>query len=103
MLLNPFLLTTQPFTVLKDTKKLVAEASSCGIRPGVLPYGPLYDDAADVGITLLNLVTTVKTHWYMSMEVMLRGEVAAWVYKPCPETVRRHPHLADWEVHIQND
>ena len=104
MLLNPFLLTTNPFTANVEKKLLYAEASDCGIKPGVVPGGRLYDDACDEGITLLNPRTFVKTHWYRTQEdLQHNGEFGGWRFKPCTEALRRQPQLEGWEVHILND
>jgi hypothetical protein len=35
-------------------KEGFVEASSLGLKAGVLPYCPLYDDACDVGLKLVN-------------------------------------------------
>jgi hypothetical protein len=104
MLLNPFPLDASKFTVKWAAQQMFADASDLGIRPGIVPAGQLYDDACDEGITLSNPRSRVMTHWYRSTDMLERGgDIGGWTFKPCPETLRTHPHLSGWEVHINND
>lgn len=103
MLLNPCQLSTRDFVVSFGKPLMFAEASTLGFRAGEVPGGQLYDDACDEGITLISHRSGARSHWYRTAAVIECGEVISWVYKPAPETVRKHPKLADWEVQILND
>jgi hypothetical protein len=103
MLLNPCPLQTTQFSISPEHKNFVAEASDLGFKPGQSPYGLLYDDACDAGLTLTNPLTGASTHWMLSQEDTDEGDIVAWIYKPLPETLRKFPKLQHWEVHILND
>jgi hypothetical protein len=66
---------------------LIAEASDLGLKN----FKPLYDNAADRGLALINPLTGNVT------------EITGWVLKPAPETVRKQPELKDYELRIIND
>ena len=104
MLLTPCPLDVQKFTVLGELKQMSAEASTLGFKAGQVPAGQLYDDAADVGITLCTGYPSRRSHWYQTDSLVDGGgDVVAWRYRPTVETVRRHPRTAGWEVLIYND
>jgi hypothetical protein len=106
MQLNPHVRHTAQFTCSKERKSFSAEASDLGFRAGQEPFGRLYDDACDVGITLDNLETGNRTHWYLPQdqpEVDGEGDIKCWVFKPTSETLRAHPKLAGWTVTVFND
>lgn len=104
MQLNPHIRLTLDFTRNAEEKYFSAEASSLGFRAGMEPFGPLYDDACDVGITLDNPETGNRTHWYLqSPETDADNDVVQWTFKPTHETLRAHPKLAGWYLTIWND
>lgn len=104
MLLNPCQLSAQSFTVAVGKTLMFAEASTLGFKAGEVPGGQLYDDACDLGITVINHRSGAKTHWYKAQEdLVVHDEVQGWIYRPTAETVRKMPQLAGWEVHILND
>lgn len=102
MKLFPCPLNVSSFNSDKKHKVFVAEASDLGFRAGQVPGGALYDDAADFGITLIN-VRGEKATFYESNELKDNGDVVVWEYKPTAETLRAFPKLEGWEVHILND
>lgn len=93
---------TQSFDAFVETKTVSQEASTLGLKPGVLPYGRLYNDAADAGIKLVS-ETGVTSTWYLQEEQMSNGDVAGWIFKPTPETIRNEPKIDGWKVLIVND
>ena len=80
---------------------LVCEASDIGLRR----FEPLYDDACDVGIALVNPRSGNVTRWHLAetMTDPAEGEVLGWLLKPTTETVRKQPELAGYEFRIIND
>lgn len=80
---------------------LVCEASDIGLRR----LEPLYDDAADVGIALINPRTGNVTRWFLSETLTdpREGETLGWVLKPTGESIRKQPELANYQFRIIND
>ena len=104
MLLNPCPLDVRKFTVVAEVKQMTAEAGELGFKAGEVPAAQLYDDAADVGITLCTGYPSRRTHWYQIDNLVDGGgDVVAWRYRPTAETVRLHPRCTGWEVLIYND
>lgn len=97
--INPISVEKSMFTIDKITKTLVCEAST--IRFGRLIR--LYKDAIDVGVILTNRDTMKTTRWYWEQDVMCNDDIIAWILKPCPESVRKCPSIADYTLHILND
>jgi hypothetical protein len=97
------------FGVSLNNRSMSAEASSLGIRVGQQPYGRMYDDACDVGITLYNPASGVDTVWYLEGEEYENNngeeypDLTHWVFKPCTDTLRWNPQLKGWKVVIFND
>jgi len=89
------------FSVYASNKSLIAEASclrDCNL------YQRLYDDAADAGFALWNEKTNTVTRWYYGEDKRDKeGEVTVTLFHPTSETLRRHPQLAGWVVHVLND
>jgi hypothetical protein len=99
--LVPF--TTQGMSRLPKAGLLLGEASTMGIRPGH-QWERLYDDACDVGLALTSHKTGVTTTWYLKDTVKdSEQEVLGWMFCPTPETARRHPELARYQLNIGND
>lgn len=79
---------------------LVCEASDLQLRS----FERLYDDAADVGLSLRNPRTGNVTRWSLLSEVRdAEEEVLGWMLVPTPETIRKQPELADYQLNIVND
>lgn len=95
--LNPAPCSTISLYRIPAKGQLVGEASSLGLRPGH-QWDRLYDDACDVGIVLRSHKTGELSRWYLSEE-----NQEAWIFKPCPETIRAQPQLAAYTLHILND
>ncbi len=101
MQLQPKPINAQLFKVHAAWQQMSAEHSSLG-NPRL--FNPLYDDAADVGIALHNPDSQTTTYWHLVDEGRdTEGDVMRWLFRPTVETVRRHPHLADWQVIVFND
>lgn len=97
---NPIRVTSA-FHVTKSMKSIVIEHSDIG-RRSIL--NQLYDDACDVGVVLYNPFTNRTTRWYLHKEdVDNEGDLQVTIFKPCPETLRKHPANEGWELHILND
>ena len=89
------------FTVCAECKTFVAEASDLYSQP---LQQRLYDDAADTGFALWNSVKNTVTRWYWAEDVRDgEGELIVTLYAPTSETLRMHPQLAGWKVHVLND
>lgn len=80
---------------------LVCEASDIGLQR----FEPLYDDACDVGLALINPRNGSVTRWYLSETMVhpIEGEVMGWLLKPTSESVRKQPELQGYEFRIIND
>lgn len=81
----------------------VAELTRGNSASGIW-MGPLYDDAADVGICIFSERTKAIARWCLS-EVKKDGEgdVLSWEFVAAPETLRWHPYLERWKVIVYND
>lgn len=90
------------FTCNRTRKMFVAEHSD--LR-GVSLRQPLYDDAADAGFAIYNPATQQLSRWAFAREIRdeRENELQVTVYVPCSESVRKHPMLQGWEVHVLND
>ena len=80
---------------------LVCEASDLGRG---FRLERLYDDACDVGMALINPRTGNVTRWSLKEEVRdQEHELLGWMMVPTPETVRKQPELASYQLNIVND
>ncbi len=100
--LNHFPITvTSAFTISTKNKSIVVEHSD--LRNTRID-NRLYDDACDVGVVLYNPFTGRTTRWYCCCaETDGEGDLQVTIFKPCPETIYKHPGVAGWELHILND
>ena len=82
------------------------EASTLG-GPGPFRMSPIYDDAADIGIVLVNPKTGAESVWYLAEKIPMGSpednEIGGWKFCPTPETLRKHPQLAGRTVTVWND
>lgn len=80
---------------------LVCEASDINLRG----FEPLYDDAADIGLALVNPRSGNVTRWHLAETVRhpAEGDILGWKLKATPEAVRKQPELAGYEFRIIND
>lgn len=87
-------------TVIRASKLLVTEHSDLGNYI----WQPLYDDACDVGLALYNPTTGVTTRWALSEEILTaEKELVKTSFRPCSETLAKHPSLKDWMLVVFND
>lgn len=86
-----------------DLHTIVAEAAE--LEAGVSGFmGPLYDDAADIGLCILSEKTGKIARWCLSeVKKDCDGDVYSWEFIATPETLRWHPHLEHWKVIVFND
>ena len=80
---------------------LVTEASDIGFKG----FEPLYDDACDVGIALVNPRSGNVTRWHLVETIVDRreNEVLGWMLHPTPETARKQPELKGYQQNMIND
>lgn len=64
-------------------KEGVADASDLGLKAGMLPYCPLYDDACDLGLVLFNPKKGTKCLFVLTAEVTIgnESEITAWEFE----------------------
>ena len=94
-----YALPGERFSVSREEKSLLAEHSDLG---RVQLQQRLYDDACDVGIAIRGKGGV--TVWYLHEEQCDReGDLEVTIYMPTSETLRKHPQLEGWTVHILND
>lgn len=86
------------------SRQLHIEHSDMG-RPDI--FQRIYDDACDVGFATETPRGVVE--WVHSSDVTSGDgvhepkEVVAWLFAPMPESIRKWPDLAGWELHVLND
>lgn len=91
------------FTIDTGSKEMVADVSDV-VAPRGQVFGPLYDDAADVGIALRNeRERTVATFALSNEKRDDEGDVQMWVFEPTSESIQVHPSLKGWTVILFND
>jgi hypothetical protein len=89
------------FSVSNEYKMFVADASD--LRGHNLEQR-MYDDSADVGFALWNARTNTVTRWaYYAEQRDRENELLVTLYAPLPSTLRTHPQLNGWKVHVIND
>lgn len=101
MLLNVRQYSSDTLSHSAKNQLLLGEASDLGFRGPEL----LYDDAADVGLALINPRTGNVTRWHLLDEVRDRreNELLGWMFAPTPETLRKQPELKGYQLNIAND
>lgn len=98
MLLKPNPVPSRHFTRLAGV--LVAEASDLGREP----FGRVYDDACDAGLTIVSERTGREVVFYVEREVRdAERELLYHVLLPTPESVRRVGCSPSLTVHVFND
>lgn len=103
MLFDSFLngINVKKFMHDSKSKTFVAEASDLN---GTAGEHRIYDDACDVGITLVNLETLGRATFYFHEEVHDGdGDLIFTEYLPISEHVRKNPRLEGYTVRIYND
>lgn len=82
-------------------KLLVTEHSDMG-RMSIL--NRLYDDACDVGFATCNSQTGATIRWHMIEEQRdNEGDLEVTVFGVCSESLRVHPQMEGWRLHVLND
>jgi hypothetical protein len=56
-------------------------ASDLGLKAGSVPYVQVYNDAADVGMTLVNPKRGTKRDFVLADVLTIEGDIAAWKFK----------------------
>lgn len=91
---------SQQFDYDHDTNTFTAWASELGSRM----FGQLFEDACDVGLTIVSGRTGSISSFYISEEQRDDdNDISAWYLKPTNETVKRFPLLKDATVVVFND
>ena len=80
-------------------KTIAVEMSELGIAPGVDPFVPLYDDACDIGLYLINPKSGATTAWALDTP---DGSGGARLV-PTPESLWKAPKLRGWVLMLFND
>jgi hypothetical protein len=101
MLLRPAPVSTARFT-RTDLREYVAEASDLGRNP----FGRVYDDACDIGLTLVHERTGRQLVLYVHDEHRdAEGELQWWELRPVPRRDQPGmlPGAEDTRVRVYND
>lgn len=98
------IVSTRDLTYIADKKVFVGEASTLRLGNGNDPH-QLYQDACDIGLTLISHKTHKEVTFYMdpSSPVVENGEVTMWVFYPTTETERAEPALVGSVIKVYND
>ncbi len=80
-------------------KEFTVEASELG-ENGI---GQIYDDACDVGFTMVSARTGKMATFYVISSERCQGEVTGWTMKATVETLRKQPQLEGVIVRVFND
>lgn len=101
MKLNPTLVGSSHFTHVAAKKVLVTELSDLGRS---FSMKPLYDDACDVGLTLINERTGNVTRWYFAQDVVdADGDLMHIELRPTHESVATNPAIDGYTMLLLND
>lgn|SRR5574343_64848 len=87
------------------TREFFQEASTLSQGHGS-PFGRIYPDACDLGLTIVSANTGVHATYYLTQEgtdCKVDNEVVRWVLLPTPETCRDVPGACGTRVIIWND
>lgn len=88
------------FTYDHDTNTFTGWASELGSRL----FAPVYEDAADLGLTIVSGKTGSGATYYIAEEERDDdNDISLWKLMPTPETIRRLPLLKDTTVIVFND
>lgn len=71
---------------------------------GPQPFHPVFNDAADVGVSIVSSKTAAIADFYISLtEKDVEHDIVAWHLIPTPDTIKLFPLLKDTKVVIFND
>jgi len=90
------------FTVIRDSNEMISEASTIGDS---VMSSRVYDDACDTGFKIRS-ERTGEVITVTFREVDFSGDEehsAEWIYAPTAESIKRNPRLTGWIVRILND
>jgi hypothetical protein len=79
------------------------ELSSLPSRSSENVFHRLYNDACDLGLTLISAKTNTEADYYVDTVDMYHGEIQGWNLLPTSDTLRRLPRLKHTRVLIIND
>lgn len=79
------------------TKTFVGEMSELG------KFGRIYDDAEDIGFTMVFAETRKEVTFYVNGTIREHGENVGWRLVPIAGTIRKMPTLTGVTVHVYND
>lgn len=100
MLLATHTVKTNVFTHNRPAKKFIAEMSDLGN----INFLPLYDDACDTGLAMVNPKTRNMTRWHVAETLRDDdNDVTEWVLHPTAQTERFFPKLTGYRMIIFND
>lgn len=81
MILQPTLVSTERFTYVPAENMFVTEASDLGLGHGI-DFGRVYDDACDVGLTLVSHRTGTRVVFAIEHEERRDGDLLYWDLRP---------------------
>lgn len=84
MLLHPTKLSTTKFLWCKEERMFVAEMSDLQIV-----FNPVWDDAVDVGLTLISQWSGMEIVFVMIHEQIIDGDVIYWDLEPATPIFKR--------------
>ena len=88
-------LSSTLFTVVKESRKFVTEASTLKGKDGGI---------CSDGFIMVSEATGKEASWaYVTENKDAEHEVSGWTFVPTDETLKTHPQLRGWAVEIFND
>lgn len=88
------------FSFDKRRKLIVVELSTLGPNP----FGRVWMDAADEGMTIVSERTgQLATFAVEKVQRDSENEIEVYILYPTPATVRMMPELRNWRLHVLND
>lgn len=88
MILKPHPVSSDRFDFDRTTNILAADASTLGFAPGQ-EFARVYDDACDVGLTVVSTRTGREVVYAVETEFGREGEILYWVLAPADPRERR--------------
>ena len=94
-------ISSEYFTFNKDTKTFSCDISDLN---GKLRWCALYDDAADIGFSMMSESSGKVATFSLINEVTDKdGDVHYWEFHPIHESIEENPMLKDVKVFVFND
>jgi hypothetical protein len=85
------------------TKVFTAESSELDQGGSQPVFEQVFDDACDIGLTMVSDRTGVEIRFYVSQWMMQEGDIVCWVLRPRKQDQIRHPSVAHCTIKIFND